>query len=119
MLYVYALTIAWNLGFLFNFSQALSPAFAFLFYCMGVLVGIAEPNWSVGIRTPWTLSSKRVWKKTHKLGAKLFKAGAAFALLGVLLPQVAIVLVIVPVLLGSLFLVAYSYFEYRKEGKEK
>lgn len=44
-----------------------------MFYT-GVLCQHARPDWFVGIRTPWTLSSETVWVKTHKLGARLFKA---------------------------------------------
>lgn len=119
MLYLYALMLAWNLGFAFNFSQALSPAFAALFYGGGVLIENAKQNWSAGIRTPWTLSSKKVWEKTHKLGGKLFKAGAILALFGALFPQIAVLLIIGPMLLIAAFLFAYSYFEYKKEEKKK
>jgi uncharacterized membrane protein len=28
-----------------------------------------KPDWFMGVRTPWTLSSDTVWRKTHWLGA--------------------------------------------------
>ncbi len=35
-----------------------------------------RPSYLVGIRTPWTLSSAEVWRKTHRLGGKMmFGAG--------------------------------------------
>ena len=45
-----------------------------------------RPNWFVGIRTPWTLSSKTAWDRTHRLGGWLFVAAGLLMMLGVLLP---------------------------------
>ena len=117
MLYVYLLSLAANLGMGINISYAMLPALALLFWFMGVLVEKAKTNWFIGIRTPWTLSSKRVWDKTHRLGAKLYKACALMVLLGLAFPEFTIWFVIVPIMLVSAFLFAYSYLEYRKELK--
>ncbi len=43
-----------------------------LFVVLGSVMGKIRPNWFVGIRTPWTLSSKLSWTKTHRLGGRLF-----------------------------------------------
>ncbi len=45
-----------------------------------------RPNWFVGIKTPWTLSSKTAWDRTHRLGGWLFVAAGLLMMLGVLLP---------------------------------
>ena len=63
-----------------------------------VLIGIYMPklpqNWFVGIRTPWTLSSDVVWKKTHVVGGRLFVlAGIVFILCSLLGLPVVIPLV--------------------------
>ena len=68
MAYIFSLTVGWNLGFRFDFTRVLVPALGILFYGIGVLLSRVEMNWFVGIRTPWTLSSKEVWDDTHKLG---------------------------------------------------
>ena len=83
---------------------------------MGVLVGNAEKNWSIGIRTPWTMSSDEVWKKTHRLGGRLFRACGIASLAGLLLPDLAFYFVLFPVLGVSIFLYVYSYLEYRKKA---
>ena len=115
--YLYSLTIAWNLGARFNLLALITPGFAVLFYYSGVLMEHAKMNWFIGIRTPWTMSSENVWNKTHKIGAKLFKACGAISLLGVFAGDYAIVFVIAPVLLASIYLFIYSYLEYEKEKK--
>lgn len=115
LFYLYLLTIAWNLNFKFNFVQLLAPAFAVLFYYVGVLTENAKRNWFIGVRTPWTLSNEEVWNKTHKLGGKLFKSAGIITLLGILLPSYAIFFAIVPAISVSLYLLVYSYFEYQRQ----
>jgi len=114
-LYLHLLTLAWNLGFRFQMVMVLSPAFAALYYGCGVLIGRAKRNWFIGIRTPWTLSSDRVWAETHRRGALLFKVCGILALGGVLLPAQAISFLLAPVLAASAYLVIFSYREYRRE----
>jgi len=65
------------------------------------------------------LSSDRVWDKTHKLGGRLFKLAGLIALVGVFFGSFAIVFVMVPVMMAAVYLVAYSYVEYRKEVGSK
>ncbi len=114
MLYIFAITIVWNLGWRFNFITMTVPAFSALFYCLGVVVKHAKRNWSVGIRTPWTMSDDRVWIKTHELGSKALKACAAISLPGVLAGNLAIYFVIVPIMATAIALVVYSFLVFRK-----
>jgi uncharacterized membrane protein len=86
-----------------------------LFIYLGFLIGHAEQNWFVGIRTPWTLSSKTVWKKTHELGGKLFKIAGIISFSGVLFQDLAIWFILVPVLTVALYTIVYSYVEFQKE----
>lgn len=46
-----------------------------LFVVLGNHLGRVQPNWFLGIRTPWTLSSDVVWRKTHRLAAWTFVGG--------------------------------------------
>ncbi len=115
--YIQILTILQNLGYLFNLVTAMLPGFAVLFFVIGMMIGKAQRNWFVGIRTPWTMSSERVWNKTHKLGGKLFKIGAVLSLLGMFFPSLGIFFFFVPLMLIAIFLVGYSYWEYHKEKR--
>jgi len=115
--YVYVLTLLFNLKGMdldFNFTQMMVPALGILFYYLGILTENAKRNWFIGIRTPWTLSSDKVWNKTHKLGGKLFKIAGVIAFIGLLLPQYSILFVLIPVLVVALYTVVYSYIEYQK-----
>jgi uncharacterized membrane protein len=115
LFYLYALTLVWASGVTFNMVLAMVPAFALIFYYAGILVENAKQNWFIGIRTPWTLSSKSVWNKTHKRGGRLFKAAAIIALLGLAFGEYAIWFVVVPVVAVAVYSIVYSYVEYRKE----
>ena len=117
LFYIYLLTIAWNLGKRFNMGQMMMPALGMLFYYCGILTENAKRNWFIGIRTPWTLSSERVWNKTHKIGGKLFKVAGLIAFLGIFFPNYAFYFILVPALLVAFYTIIYSYFEYQKETK--
>ena len=90
------------------------PTLGLLFYYTGILIEHTQRNWFIGIRTPWTLSSEEVWKKTHKLGGRLLKISGIVALLGIFFQDLALLFAIVLPLFSVLFTVFYSYFEYSK-----
>ena len=113
--YIHFLSIVWNLGAKFDMGQFIMPAMGILFYYIGVLIQNSKRNWSIGIRTPWTLSSEKVWDKTHKIAGKLFKVAGIIAFLGIFFSRNAIFFVIVPVILIIVYTFIYSYFEYKKE----
>ncbi len=117
LFYIFMLTVLWNVGVRYNMSVAIIPALGLLFFYIGILLQKAKRNWFIGIRTPWTLSSDRVWDKTHKLGSKLFMIAGVIAIIGVLFPRYTIWLIIVPVILVAIYTMVYSYFEYQKEKK--
>lgn len=116
LFYLYVLTILWNFGISFNINRFMPPAFAVLLFYAGVLIGKSERNWFIGIRTPWTLSDEKVWKKTHRIGEELFKISGVIALLGILFPNYFVYLLVVPVLLSAIYTFVYSYFAYKKRS---
>jgi uncharacterized membrane protein len=115
-LLVYAQILLWNMGTEISPNLVMPIGLGILFFYIGVLVESAKQNWFVGIRTPWTLSSEKVWDRTHKLGGKLYKVAGVIALLGILSLEHAVWFIIVPVLLVSGYLIIYSYLEYKKEN---
>jgi uncharacterized membrane protein len=114
LFYINLLSIFWSTGLRFNIIQMMSPAFGILLYYTGVLTGKAKRNWFIGIRTPWTISNDKVWDKTHKIGGKLFKIAGILAFFGVLFPDYAILLILLPAVFFSLYAIIYSYLEYKK-----
>ncbi len=117
LLYIYILTILWNMGIIFDMTTAILPAVAILMYFSGILIEHSKRNWFIGIRTPWTISNEKVWNKTHKLGSKLFKIAAVIILIGTFIPKYTFALLLISVLIAAFYPIVYSYFEYKKEMK--
>ncbi len=114
MFYIYILTVAWNAGYSFNMIKFFAPAMALLFYYIGILMVKAKRNYFIGIRTPWTLANDKVWEKTHKLGGLLFKISGLVILLVFYNTCLGLVAFMAYLILISLFLVIYSYYEHSK-----
>jgi len=117
MLLIHFQAILWNLGIKISPNVTFSAGIGILFFYVGILCENAKRNWFIGIRTPWTLSSERVWERTHKIGGKLFKIAGVIALFGVLFQSHAIFFVLIPVILVAAYTIIYSYFEYQKGVK--
>jgi uncharacterized membrane protein len=87
-----------------------------LLIVIGNLLPRARPNWFVGIRTPWTLSSDRVWEKTHRFGGRVFVAGGLLITITALLwAQWVHVVLIAVVLIATSSVFIYSYLEWKRE----
>ncbi len=111
--------LLWNTGTQISPNAVIPLGMGLLFYYAGVLTENAEQNWFIGIRTPWTLSSEKVWKRTNRLGGKLFRIAGITAFSGVFFPEYAIYFILVPAVIVVVITVVYSYLEYKKELKEK
>jgi len=107
--------ILWSTGYQISPNLTFPLLMGMLFIYIGFLLGHAEQNWFVGIRTPWTLSSKTVWKKTHELGGKLFKIAGVISCAGIVAGAYALWFILVPVLAVTVCTVVYSYLEFQKE----
>lgn len=87
-----------------------------MFIIMGALMPRIKPNWFMGIRTPWTMSSEEVWNKTHQFGGKVFIVGGILFALIPFFPASfrapALIAFIITILFGT---IGYSYYAYRKE----
>ncbi len=86
------------------------------FMAMGNYLPTMKPNYFVGIRTPWTLENETNWRKTHRLGGKLFMIGGLLITLSSLFldNEKAFIVMMVITILMSFSLIGYSYLEYRK-----
>ena len=119
MLYIHGLTLAWSLGYQnFKMSMAMLPLMGLLFIFVGYMLKKAKRNFFIGIRTPWTLSNDKVWDETHRVGAILFMASGVLAIIGSFFGgTAAFLLLLIPLLGSTLFLVIYSYVLYQRETK--
>ena len=119
MIYLYGLTLDWNLGYTnFKMSGAMLPAIGLLFIFIGFMLRQAKRNFFIGIRTPWTLSSDNVWNETHRVGAVLFMISGVLAFIGGFFGGTAAFwMMLVPIIGSTIFLLVYSYVLYQREMK--
>lgn len=114
MFAVYGHGLLWNLGTEISTNIFFSIGIGLILFYAGILCQHAKRNWFIGIRTPWTLSSEKVWQKTHKVGGKLFKCAGLIAILGVFFETYAIYFILVPTLGVTVYVILFSYFEYER-----
>lgn len=92
--------------------------FGLLFIVLGNYLPRVKPNFTFGIRTPWTLASEEVWRRTHRASGPAFIiAGIATfiaALFASIAPAIAIGVMLVTVLGATAFAGVYSYLAWRK-----
>jgi uncharacterized membrane protein len=90
----------------------------FVFFALlGNVLGRVRRNFWVGIRTPWTLASEKVWNATHRLGAWLFVACGVIGAIVVLAGAGSVWCFIVSfagLMLAALVPVIYSLVLYKR-----
>ncbi len=104
------------LGYPVQMERIVPFGIGVLLIVIGNLLPRCRPNWFVGIRTPWTLSSDRVWEKTHRFGGRLFvAAGFLIATAALFWVQWVHVVLITSILLATAAVLIYSYLEWKRE----
>ncbi|MGK0413309.1 MAG: putative membrane protein [Polaribacter sp.] len=90
-----------------------------LYIILGNYFKTIKANYFIGIRTPWTLENETVWKKTHKLGGKLWFVGGIIVVLTSLIldkePNVTVFLIITGII--TIIPIVYSYILFKNEIK--
>lgn len=89
-----------------------------------IVIGNVMPrvrsNWFLGVRTPWTLESERVWRRTHRLVGRVAVLGGLIVIVTSLMrPGWQIAAVVGVAVAISLVGFVYSYFEYRRVEEEQ
>jgi uncharacterized membrane protein len=101
-------------------SRVVPIAVGALFVLVGTVLGKIRPNWFVGIRTPWTMSSKISWVRTHRLGGWLFMAlGVLFAATGTFKLGSFGFVVIGAVIAVVVILFGYSYVVWKADPEKQ
>jgi uncharacterized membrane protein len=116
MLGVHIIVLRAALGYPVAMQRVVPIGVGVLLVVIGNLLPRARPNWFVGIRTPWTLSSDRVWEKTHRFGGHVFVVGGTLIVLaGLVMTQWAHIVLVTVTLLCTATVLIYSYVEWKRE----
>ncbi|MGL3756171.1 SdpI family protein [Bacillus velezensis] len=110
------MTILTGLGYDLPISYLGNFIVGVIFMVFGNFIQKVKPNYFLGIRTPWTLSSERVWKDTHRVSSKIFVLAGILMMLAAFLPPVYRVSVIFIAVIGCIILsLLYSYIVYQRQ----
>ena len=87
-----------------------------LIVVMGNYFKVIQPNYFLGIRTPWTLENKEVWKSTHTFASKLWFIGGLLIIIGgIILPDEFFLVVFLSIIaLIVIVPMVYSYFKFKE-----
>lgn len=113
---VHMSAISWNLGSRLMMGSVIAICLGIAYHYLARVIRRAKQNYIFGIRTPWTISNKRVWEQTHHRAAALFNIAAVLSIVGAFIPSVALYLSVLPVIAMSVYLWGYSYALYAKAG---
>ncbi len=103
------------LGYELNISRIIPLAVGILLMVIGNYMGQIRPNYTFGIKLPWTLADETVWKKTHRVGGFVFiLIGFIFILAGIINQTYSFILAIFCTFIALLYVGIYSYREYKK-----
>lgn len=111
------MTLFSSLGYDVPMGEVIAVMIGILFIIIGNYMQRSKQTFFFGLRTPWTLSSEEVWRKTHRLGGRLFMLGGLLIIGTGFLPGAwkigglvgtVIMITVVPLI--------YSYIIYKKES---
>ncbi len=106
----------WIRGVRAPVGTLLPMAVGAMFLVLASVMRKLRPNWFVGIRTPWTLSSERSWTKTHRAAGWIFAAlGCSLIVEGVFHSEPILIGTIVLAVVGILGIIVYSYLVWRDD----
>jgi len=120
MFLVFLTSGLYNLGYNIPIRYVIPTIIGLLMIILGNYMGKIKPNWFVGIKTPWTLSSENVWNKTHRMGGYVFILFGLLILITPLLPKIlGLIAFVSGILIITVGTFGYSYWLYRKEKRIK
>lgn len=116
---VMGITYGTVLGYAVPMHSILCVIMGILFAVIGNYLPKCKPNYTIGIRIPWTLRDEGNWYYTHRLAGRLWLAGGIVVLLCGFLPPVAAACVFLPVTLLMVIIPVTASGIYAKKHRNK
>jgi uncharacterized membrane protein len=115
---VHAIVLAMTLGAPFSLTRVLPALLGGMFVVIGNVLPQARPNWFFGIRTPWTLSNDRVWRRTHRIAGYLFVACGLLMVASAAFPvTVAFPMIFAGAMIAAFGSVIFSFIAWKQESQ--
>jgi len=112
---IHWITIFSALGHQIRVARIIPIGVGILFIVIGNYMGQIRPNYTFGIKIPWTLADETVWRKTHRVGSFAFiLSGLIFIIAGIINKSYSFVLAMSSIFITLIYTFVYSYLEYKK-----
>ncbi|MBW6410651.1 SdpI family protein [Clostridium weizhouense] len=104
------------LGVSLDYNIEINRVIPFMLGILLIVIGNYLPksktNFFYGIKTPWTLTNEDTWKKTHRLGGKLFVLSGLVIIISSLFftRNLQFTVVIISILVAGIIPIIASYF---------
>ena len=116
LLCVHIVLLANGLGYPAPVGRLIPVGVGLLFIVLGNYLPRIQPNWFMGVRTPWTMSSDTVWRQTHRTAGWVFVTAGFVMLGGAVLPRIVYLpLLVVTIVLAPLIPIVQSYILWKRE----
>ena len=107
-------SILFSLGYGVNMPLIIKLSIGILFIVVGNYMPLIKHNYTLGIRTPWTLASEIVWEKTHRVGGYLWVlSGFTWAFFAFLNQPWVFFALMGQLVLCLMGIIVYSYILFR------
>ncbi|SFC51052.1 SdpI family protein [Clostridium uliginosum] len=109
---IHIVIIATSLSYNIPINKVIPFMVGILFIIIGNYLPKSKSNFFYGIKTPWTLTSEEVWKKTHRLGGKLFVFSGLIISVSSLLfkGNIQFIILLISVFIVGIIPIIASYF---------
>lgn len=105
------LSVAKGLDQDFPAGKVAIVAIGVLFIALGNYMPQIKDNYLTGIKTPWTLASPEVWRKTHRFSGYMWTIGGVLIALAAFMPKsLSVGMIIAALVIAVIIPYVYSWF---------
>ena len=113
-LLITGVVLAAGMGYPVGMNRVVPIGVGVLFVVIGNYLGKTTKNFFLGIRTPWTLASDEVWRRTHRLAGWMFVLAGIIIIVTGVFNIIWVWLFLGIALMAALVPVVYSFLLYRQ-----
>jgi uncharacterized membrane protein len=112
MAYLFGVMFLATFGYPIDAGRAITAGVCLLLALIGNRLGKIRRNFYIGLRTPWTLASERVWNASHRFAARILVVAG---LIGFILAIAGLIeFAVMAIIAASLASVVYSLVYYKQ-----
>lgn len=117
---VIGLIIMYSLDFNIDINRIVFLFISILFAILGNFLPKCKKNYTIGIRTPWTLNSEDNWYYTHRISGKIWFYASIIGIINALvLNNIIIFFIILAVLCIAPMWISFDYFRKYEQKYEQ